>query len=77
MYELPEVIERAMTKNGEIQLQKRNGYYEIIFNGTFLMAAYNGNSEQLLVSSAIKAATPFPKKYLSAASGSAIPWGKL
>jgi spermidine synthase len=63
MYELPEVIERASTKNGEIQLQKRNEDYEIIFNGTFLMATYNGNSEQLLVSSAIKA-TPFPKKIL-------------
>jgi hypothetical protein len=40
------------------------------------MAAYNGNSERLLVNSATKAAT-HPKKFLSAASGSAIPWGKL
>lgn len=63
MYKLPEVIERASTKNGEIQLQKRNEDYEIIFNGTFLMATYNGYSEQLLVSSAIKAAL-FPKKIL-------------
>jgi spermidine synthase len=63
MYKLPDVIDRALTKNGEIQLQKRNKNYEIIFNGTFLMATYNGNSEKLLVSSAVKT-TPFPKKVL-------------
>jgi hypothetical protein len=48
MYQSPTVIERALTENGEIQLQKRGSDYEIIFNGTFLMATYNGDSERLL-----------------------------
>lgn len=56
MYENPVVIERALTENGEIQLQKRGSDYEIIFNGTFLMATYNGDSERRLVSTALKAA---------------------
>lgn len=63
MYELPVVVERSLTKNGEIQLQKRNENYEIIFNGSFLMATYNGCSEKFLVSSAIKTAVS-PKKIL-------------
>ena len=63
MYQLPILIERAFTKNGVIQLQKRNNDYEIIFNGTFLMATYNGESEKLLVSSAIKA-VKLPRKIL-------------
>ena len=42
MCEFTTVIERTLTKNGEIQLQKRGRDYEIIFNGTFLMATYNG-----------------------------------
>lgn len=52
-YQSPIVIERALTENGEIQLQKRGSDYEIIFNGTFLMATYNGDSERLLVRSAL------------------------
>jgi spermidine synthase len=56
MYQCPTVIERAVTKNGEIQLQRRGSDYEIIFNGTFLMATYNGESEKLLVRLAIEAA---------------------
>ncbi|HHY71033.1 MAG TPA: hypothetical protein GX519_05130, partial [Thermoanaerobacterales bacterium] len=56
MYQSPMVIERALTKNGEIQLQKRGNDYEIIFNGTFLMATCNGDSEKLLVRWAIEAA---------------------
>lgn len=49
-----EVIERMQTTRGEIQLQQRGSHYEIISNGTFLMATYNGESERLLVSEAIK-----------------------
>lgn len=52
----PIVLERASTANGEIQLQKRGSDYEIIFNGTFLMATYNGESERLLVDLAVEAA---------------------
>ncbi|GAA0379579.1 spermine/spermidine synthase [Paenibacillus motobuensis] len=49
-----EIIERAMTPRGEIQLQRRGNDYEIISNGTFLMATYNGESERLLVRSALQ-----------------------
>jgi len=63
MYEIPTLIERTMTTNGEIQLQKRNEHYEIIFNGTFLMATYNGNSERLLVSLALETSSS-PRKIL-------------
>jgi len=55
MHQSVTVIERATTENGEIQLQRRGSDYEIIFNGTFLMATYNGESEKLLVSQAIEA----------------------
>lgn len=44
------IIERCLTKRGELQLQRRNHDYEIISNGVFLMATYNGNSERQLVS---------------------------
>ena len=67
-YQLPTVIERALTKHGEIQLQKRGSDYEIIFNGTFLMATYNGASEKLLVRAAIEAAA-WPKAVLIAGLG--------
>jgi spermidine synthase len=68
MYQSPTVIERALTENGEIQLQKRGSDYEIIFNGTFLMATYNGDSERLLVRLAIEAADS-PKTVLIAGLG--------
>lgn len=55
MHQTATVIERVTTENGEIQLQRRGSDYEIIFNGTFLMATYNGESEKLLVSQAIEA----------------------
>ncbi|MDR0269526.1 spermine/spermidine synthase [Paenibacillus sp.] len=54
MYHEPEVIERFHTDRGDIQLQKREDHYEIIYNGTFLMATYNGESERLLVSRALE-----------------------
>lgn len=63
MYRSPAVVERVSTKQGEIQLQKRGHDYEITFNGTFLMATYNGDSEKLLVRCAIEAADS-PKKML-------------
>ncbi|MGF7047442.1 spermidine synthase [Paenibacillus sp. DS2015] len=50
----PEVIEKYSTPRGEIQLQRRGQYFEIISNGTFLMATYNGESEKLLISEPLK-----------------------
>ena len=73
MYQSPIVIERALTENGEIQLQKRGSDYEIIFNGTFLMATYNGDSEKLLVRWAIETADS-PKTVLIAGLGVGFPW---
>lgn len=68
MHQSVTVIERATTENGEIQLQRRGSDYEIIFNGTFLMATYNGESERLLVSQAIEAARS-PRTVLIAGLG--------
>ncbi|GIP33164.1 spermine/spermidine synthase [Paenibacillus sp. J2TS4] len=50
-----ERVERRSTPRGDIQLQKRGANYEIISNGTFLMATYNGASERLLVQAALAA----------------------
>ncbi|MBP2018789.1 spermidine synthase [Symbiobacterium terraclitae] len=54
MYERPSVIERAVTPRGEIQLQRRGEHYEVISNGCFLMATYNGESERALVDLALR-----------------------
>lgn len=56
LYTAPEVIERSPASGGDIQLQRRGEHYEIISNGTFLMATYNGESERLLVNAAFEAA---------------------
>lgn len=48
------LIERCSSSRGEIQLQRRGEYYEVISNGTFLMATYNGESERLLVKDALE-----------------------
>ncbi|WP_270406799.1 spermidine synthase [Paenibacillus timonensis] len=58
-----EIIERAETTRGEIQLQRRGDAYEIISNVTFLMATYNGESERLLVRRALEL-VPSPDKVL-------------
>ncbi len=55
MLKTVEVIEKCATDSGEIQLQRRGLHYEIISNGTFLMATYNGESERTLVSAALRA----------------------
>ncbi|NIK12110.1 spermine/spermidine synthase [Alkalibacillus almallahensis] len=47
------IIERLKTDRGDLQLQQRGEHYEIISNGTFLMATYNGESERELVRSAL------------------------
>ncbi|HEY6104019.1 MAG TPA: spermine/spermidine synthase [bacterium] len=43
-----EIIERARTPTGDWQLQRRGPHYEIIANGTFLMATYNRASDEAL-----------------------------
>lgn len=58
-----EIIERASTPHGEIQLQRRGEFYEIISNGIFLMATYNGESERLLMRRALERTNP-PGKVL-------------
>ncbi|PTX55046.1 spermine/spermidine synthase [Melghirimyces profundicolus] len=54
MSDLPETVERCQTPRGEMQLQCRGSHYEIISNGTFLMATYQGDSEKALVRSALE-----------------------
>lgn len=44
-----EIIERVTTERGELQLQRRGDTYEVISNGCFLMATYNGGSERAMV----------------------------
>lgn len=56
--EPPEVIERLEGRGGELQLQRRNGHYEIIYNGVFLMATYNGASERAAVRRALEHLSP-------------------
>lgn len=54
-----EIIDRQITKCGEIQLQRRGkGVYEIIYNGIFLMASYNDYSAKILARAAIKSLLP-------------------
>lgn len=43
-----EVVARVSTATGDWQLQRRDGHYEIICGGVFLMASYNGASERRL-----------------------------
>jgi len=52
-----EVIERCTGLEGELQLQRRGEEYEIIYNGVFLMATYNGASEKAAISDALKIVT--------------------
>ncbi|WP_148497622.1 spermine/spermidine synthase domain-containing protein [Paenibacillus senegalensis] len=57
------VIERCDTPRGELQLRQRGQHYEIISNGTFLMATYNGDSERQLVRVPLEACCE-PKRVL-------------
>ncbi len=49
-----EVIERVAAATGDWQLQRRDGHYEIICSGVFLMASYNGGSERALAARALE-----------------------
>lgn len=57
------VVDKGESTGGEIQLQRRGEAYEIISNGVFLMATYNGLSERLLVRTPL-AMVEHPKKVL-------------
>lgn len=59
----PEVLDRYESPRGTLQLQRRGEHYEIISNGIFLMATYNGESERLLVTAALDAAAT-PRRVL-------------
>ncbi|MBI2122700.1 MAG: spermine/spermidine synthase [Armatimonadetes bacterium] len=52
-----EVIERVTTSTGEWQLQRRDGQFEIICNGVFLMASYNRESDRQLAALALQRVT--------------------
>ncbi len=47
------VVERVRTATGEWQLQRRGEHYEIIADGTFLMATYNRASDEALATLAL------------------------
>lgn len=48
-----DVVERVRTPTGDWQLQRRGPHYEIIANGTFLMATYNRASDEALATLAL------------------------
>ena len=57
----PQVLERAVTRRGELVLRKSGAEFEIISNGVFLMDTRDGRSERLMVTAALGrclAATP-------------------
>ncbi|MDZ5783987.1 spermidine synthase [Marinococcus luteus] len=48
-----EILANVQGQSGELQLQRRGGHYEVISNGTFLMATHNGESERRMVQEAM------------------------
>ena len=57
----PQVLERAVTRRGELVLRRSGAEFEIISNGVFLMDTRDGRSERLMVTAALArcpAATP-------------------
>lgn len=48
-----EIIANVPGQSGELQLQRRDCHYEVISNGTFLMATHNGESERRMVQQAL------------------------
>ena len=57
----PQVLERAVTRRGELVLRKSGAEFEIISNGVFLMDTRDGRSERLMVTAALgrcRAAAP-------------------
>src|SRR5262249_22638221 len=52
--EPPTVLERATTERGELVLRARDGHFEVISNGVFLMDTSDGRSERMLVDAAVE-----------------------
>ena len=52
------VVERARGRGGELVLRSRDGVFEIIENGVFLMDTRDGRSERLLIGAAADAMPP-------------------
>jgi spermidine synthase len=50
----PRVVERRVGRHGELALLERDGQYELISNGVFLMDTRDGRSERLLVRAAVE-----------------------
>ncbi|SDW56240.1 Spermine/spermidine synthase [Marinococcus luteus] len=48
-----EIMANVQGQSGELQLQRRGRHYEVISNGTFLMATHNGDSERRMVQEAL------------------------
>jgi spermidine synthase len=59
-----EVIERLETGGSEIQFQRLGDHYEIILNGVFIMASYNGRSERSMVTEAVRVLGFEPERVL-------------
>lgn len=55
MYVAPKSLEWTAGDHGEVVLREREGRFEIIVNGCFLMDTSDGRSERLLVSAALDA----------------------
>lgn len=56
--EIPEVLERLQTPRGELVLRRRGTDFEVIANGTFLMATHGGRSERAMVDLGLQGAGP-------------------
>ena len=61
--ETARIVERLETPRGELVLRQRGDHYEIISNGVFLMATYDGRSERLLARFGLEAAAA-PRRVL-------------
>lgn len=64
------MLERVAGDKGELQLQRRGNDYELIYNGVFLMASYNGRGEQEMVQAAL---APWHRKQLETEKEICVP----
>src|SRR5262249_48639561 len=54
----PQVLERVVTRRGELVLRRAGAEFEIISNGVFLMDTREGRSERLMVTAALARGPP-------------------
>lgn len=71
-YQPPEVLERTKGNDGELQLQRRGVDFELIYNGVFLMATYNGSGEREMVRAAL---APWEEAQPGGGNHSVLPGG--